>query len=227
MLVNAEEWGSKRTVGPNGRKTRQKIRMKKKNPGNWVVIDILMLATVWQIFDSWRASNHRKRLRCQSAENWSWKNSWNLNEWTYFVADFNAFGITVKRSRHAIQRPQARPRAHYGRRLPSVEDTKALTLLSLRTTRKKTDVAHGPVGSKGARARPRAVCDGGGDGRLSSWLSRKSSVQVWTTWSYYVDAWRSIISTYVCSIIYLPIYSILYKYTLCSHVHCTVLYAGQ
>ena len=44
----------------------------------------------------------------------------------------------------------------YGRRLPSVEDTKALTLLSLRT--EKTDASHGPVGSKGAReaARDRA-----------------------------------------------------------------------
>ena len=179
MLVNAEEWGSKRTVGPNGRKTRQKIRMKKKKKSGKLSGYILMLATIWQKFltaDAHSITGNGKR--CQSAENWSWKNSWNLNEWTYFVADFNAFGITVKRSRHAIQRPQARPRAHYGRRLPSVEDTKALTLLSLRTTRKKTDVAHGPVGSKGARARARAVCDGGGGGRLSSWLSRKSSVQV-------------------------------------------------
>ena len=81
------------------------------------------------------------------------KNSWNLNEWTYFVADFNAFGITVKRSRHAIQRPQARPRAHYGRRLPSVEDTKALTLLSLRTTSKKNGRCARPSGEqRGARA---------------------------------------------------------------------------
>ena len=170
-----------------------------------------------------RASNHRKRKICRFAENWTRKSSWNINELTYFVADFNAFGITVKRSRHAIQRPQARPRAHYGRRLPSVEDTKALTLLSLRTTRKKTDVAHGPVGSKGARARSRAVCDGGG-GRLSSWLSRKSSVQVWTTWSYYVDAWRSITCTYVCSVC---TYTISCKYILCSLVHCTVFYTAQ
>ena len=60
--------------------------------------------------------------------------------------------FSLKRGR--ARRGRAR---RYGLRLPSVEDTKALTLLSLRTTRKKTDVAHGPVGSKGAREAARGV----------------------------------------------------------------------
>ena len=83
------------------------------------------------------------------------KPQWELTLWRILTLLESPWSVAAKL--FSLKRGRARRgRARYGLRLPSVEDTKALTLLSLRT--EKTDASHGPVGSKGAReaARDRA-----------------------------------------------------------------------
>ena len=191
MLVNAEEWGSKRTVEPKGRKSAKKLEWKKIGEMEWSYSNASnSLTNFWPDVHPITGNGKDVNLLRIELEKVRETSMSELILWRILTLLESLWSVAAKLF------SLKRGRALYGRRLPSVEDTKALTLLSLRTTRKKRTLRTAQCSGEQRGARARAVCGCGG--RLSSWLSRKSSVQVWTTWSYYVDAWRKVHSKYIC-----------------------------
>ena len=64
----------------------QMTETRRKKSGNWLVI--LMPAIIWQIFDMKDIKSPETKMRpiCWELPG---NKSWNHNEWTYFLADFN------------------------------------------------------------------------------------------------------------------------------------------